>query len=348
MAFKININTLEDYVAGHARFVVAMALGMAALVGVVALLVFFIALRGAEQALVPDLRNRDLLEALEELQVKELYPRIQTRYSESAQDRGLILEQDPLPGTIVKAGRRIKLVVSRGMVINTIEDYRGRNIEEVRMDLLALFTSASTPLLAVKEPFMYEYSSEEPGTILQQKPEPGKPVSGPVTLEFVVSRGPAHILTAVPDLWGLAPEEALDRLGEAGLGFRFSLREARESEDYGTVVFQEPARDMMIESGRSVDVLVASPAEPLESGEVFALFSYTMPENPYPLSTRLEVLLPGANSRELLVETDFDGGVFTFPYQTVPGAVLILSMRGRELYRETVMPPMDGLSLDEI
>jgi hypothetical protein len=95
-------------------------------------------------------------------------------------------------------------------------------------------------------------------------------------------------------------------------------------------------------------MLVTSPAGPLENGEVFALFSYTMPENAYPLPVRLEVLLPGAGGRELLAETDFAGGPFSFPYQIVPGAVLILSMRGRELYRETVMPPMDELSLDEI
>ncbi|MDR2746961.1 MAG: PASTA domain-containing protein, partial [Treponema sp.] len=283
MASKLNIDAVEDYVAGHARIVVLMALGVVAFVAVVALLVFFIALRGAEQALVPDLRNKDLLEALQELQVKELYPRIQTRYSESVSDRGLILDQDPMPGTIVKAGRRIKLVVSRGMVINSIEDYRGRNVEEVRMDLQALFASASMPLLVIKEPFMYEYSSEDAGTILQQKPEPGEPVSGPVMLEFVVSRGPAHTMTAVPNLWGLSPREALDKLGEAGLGFSFSLREARESESYGTVVFQEPAKDTMLESGRSVTMLVTSPAGPLENGEVFALFSYTMPENAYPL-----------------------------------------------------------------
>ena len=348
MAFKINRDAIGDYVAGHARLVVVVALGMVVFVAAAALLVFFIALRGAEQDMVPDLRNKDLLEALQELQVKELYPRIQTRYSESTGDRGLILEQDPMPGTIVKAGRRIKLVVSRGMVVNAIEDYRGRNIEEVRMDLQALFASASMSLLTIKEPFMYEHSSEDAGTILQQKPEPGEPVSGPVTLEFVVSRGPAHIMTAVPNLWGLGPAEALDRLGKAGLGFGFSLREARESENYGTVVFQDPAKDTMIESGRSVNMLVTSPAGPLENGDVFTLFSYTMPENAYPLPVRLEVLPPGASGRELLVATDFGGGTFSFPCRIAPGAVLILSMRGRELYRETVMPPMDELSLDEI
>ncbi|MDR1352378.1 MAG: PASTA domain-containing protein [Treponema sp.] len=345
MAFKMNAG---GDTAGHARLVVMTALGILALAAVAALLVFFIALRGAEQAMVPDLRDKDLLTALQELQAKELYPRIQTRYSGSATDRGFVLEQDPTPGTIVKAGRRVKLVVSQGMVVNNIEDYRGRNVEEVRMDLQALFASASMSLLMIKEPFMYEYSSEDAGTILQQKPEPGEPVSGPVTLEFVVSRGPAHIMRAAPNLWGLSPAEAAARLAEAGLGFQFSLREARGSETYGTVVFQEPARDEMLDSGRPVNVLVTSPAGQLETGEVFALFSYAVPENAYPLPVRLEILPPGTNSRTLLVEADFRGGSFTFPYQAVPGAVLILSMRGRELYRETVMPPMDGLSLDEI
>jgi beta-lactam-binding protein with PASTA domain len=345
MAFKVNTGVSED---GHARKVVAMALGLVVFVGVVALLVFFVALRGAEQALVPDVRNKDLLEALQELQVKELYPRIQTRYSDSAAERGLVLEQDPLPGAIVKAGRRIKLIVSQGVVINTIEDYRGRSIEEVRMDLQALFAAASMPFFTIKEPFMYEYSSEPAGTILQQKPEPGEPVSGPVILEFVVSQGLRRVQIAVPDIWGLSPAEALAKLREARLDFRFSLREARSSETYGTVVLQEPAKGTMLESAGRVNIMVTAPAAPLETAEVFALFSYTTPENPYALPVRLEVQLPGSSTRELLVETDFGGGTFTFPYQTAPGAVLIFSMRGRELYRETVMPPMDELSLDEI
>jgi beta-lactam-binding protein with PASTA domain len=214
------------------------------------------------------------------------------------------------------------------------------------MDLQALFAAVS--VLTVKEPFMYEYASEPAGTILQQKPEPGEPVSGPVTLEFVVSRGPAYALIAVPDLWGLGAAEALEKLREARLDFSFSLREVRSGEKYGIIVLQEPAKDTQIESGQRVNMLVSAPEGPLESGEVFALFSYTMPENPYPLPVQLEAILPGASIRELLVETDFGGGTFTFPYQTVPGAVLIFSMKGRELYRETVMPPMDKLSLDEI
>jgi beta-lactam-binding protein with PASTA domain len=348
MAFKININAVEKFVSGHARFVVAMVFGAAALMALTALVVFFIALRGAEQTLVPDLRGMDLVEALQELQVKELYPRIQTRYSEYTDDRGAVLEQDPPAGTIVKAGRRIRLVVSQGMMVNVIEDYRGRDIEEVRMDLRALLAPVSRSLLTIKEPFMYEYSSAKAGVILEQKPKPGEPVSGPVTLEFVVSRGPEYTTVIAPGLTGLGPAEAVALLEKTGLGFSFSLREARPGEGYGMVVFQDPAEGAAVGSGLPVNLLVTAPAGGFAAGEVFALFSYSMSENPYPLPVRLEALRPGANDREILVEVSFGGGLFSFPYRAAPDTVLILSAWGRELYREIVTPPMDELSLDEI
>jgi beta-lactam-binding protein with PASTA domain len=347
VAFKLNIESIEAYVAEHTRMFVTMVIALVAFVGILALIVFFVALRGAEQAMVPDVRSKELTEALMELQAKELYPRIQMRYSQSAQERGLILEQDPRPGTIVKAGRRIRLVVSQGIMVNTIEDYKGRNIEEVRMDLRALFASSSMPFLSIKEPFMYEYSDENAGTILEQSPEPGTPVTGPETLEFVVSRGPEHLLIAVPALTGLPPAQALERLREAGLSFTFSLRPQRQGERPGVVVYQDPAAEAALESTKPVNILVNHPGA-LVNGELFGLFEYAMPENPVPLPVKLECLPPGGGSRFTLAEVDFIGGAFTFPYQVAPGSILIFSMMNRELYRETITPRLDPLSLDEI
>jgi beta-lactam-binding protein with PASTA domain len=346
MAFRFNVDSIENYVSKHARMFVTMVIGLVAFVGVLALIVFFVALRGAEQALVPDVRNRELSEALVELQAKELYPRIQMRYSQNSQERGMILEQDPRPGTIVKAGRRIRLVVSQGVMVNTIEDYRGRNIEELRMDLRALFASSSMPFLSVKEPLIYEYSQEPAGTILQQSPEAGTPVMGPETLEFVVSRGPEHILIAVPALTGLTPAQALERVREAGLRFSFSLRPIRQGERAGIVVYQDPAAEAALESTKAVSILVNDPGV-TAGGEIFGLFEYAMPENPVPLPVKLECLPPGGGSRVTLAEADFAGGSFSFPYQAEPGSILIFSMMNRELIRQTISAPAE-LSLDEI
>jgi beta-lactam-binding protein with PASTA domain len=99
-----------------------LCLGLILFVSAVAVIVFFAALRGAEQTMVPDVREKPLIEALLELQQKELYPRIELRYSNLVPERGVVLEQDPRAGTIVKAGRRIRLVVSLGPDIDAADN----------------------------------------------------------------------------------------------------------------------------------------------------------------------------------------------------------------------------------
>ena len=135
---------MENMAANPMRLFLFMAVGLVVFVGLIAVLVFFINVQGAEQTMAPDVTGRDLTTALLELQVKELYPRINLRYTQSSADKGLILEQNPLPGTIVRAGRRIQLTVSQGAVINTIENYLGRNVEEVRIDLQTIIASQAS------------------------------------------------------------------------------------------------------------------------------------------------------------------------------------------------------------
>jgi len=331
---NFGFDSLEQFAANHLRLFIFMMAGLLIVVGIVAISIFFVAVRGAEQTLVPEVRGKELTEALLELQVKELYPRIQIRYSQSSRDRGHILEQDPSAGTIVKAGRKIRLVVSQGVMINRVENYIGRNIDDVLMDLQVYVASSGSPLLTLKEPLMYDFSSEPPGTILSQKPEPGADISGPMNLEFVVSRGQEHILVTVPQLVGLSLASALEQIGRMGIVFEFSLREFREGERGEMVVSQSPVADTSVTSNVVVDIVVNAPAR-LAEGEVFKLFSYAIPRNPYPLPVRLEALLPSGD-RIRLMSVDYPGGRFTVPYRLPVGSTLFLSMMNREIHREVV------------
>jgi beta-lactam-binding protein with PASTA domain len=336
---NLDIDAIEGYVANHLRLFISMAIGLLVFVGLIAVSIFFIAVRGAEQTMVPDVRGKELTEALLELQVKELYPQISLRYSQSSRDKGQILEQEPPAGDIVKAGRRVRLVVSRGVLVNTVEDYRGRDINEVRMDIQALFAESPGQEITLKEPFMYEYSDETPGTILQQKPEPGSGVSGSVVLEFVVSRGPENTVISAPRFTGLSVPAALAEIGRTGVDFEFSLRPSREGEAGETVVYQEPPAETQMPANARIKLLVNSPPE-IPDGELFGLFRYGMPQNPYPLALRLEALLPGGERMEL-INAAYRGGEFTVPYRLPAGTVLILSMLNRELYRELLSPAED-------
>ena len=338
---SFDIETVEGYIANHLRLFISMVAGLVLFVGIIAVSVFFVSVRGAEQTMVPNVQGLELTTALLELQVKELYPRLHLRYTQSSADKGLILEQEPAAGTIVKAGRRIRLVVSQGALINTVENYLGKNIDDVRIDLQTLYSSEgslSPPLLRLREPFMYQYSPEPPGTILQQKPEPGAGISGPTSLELVVSRGPEDPLIRLPSFIGLSPEDALERIGSAGIDFNFVMRTPTDNEAPGVIVSQVPRGDSYISADTRVRFTITSVVYQ-QGSNVFNLFRYNMARNPYPLSLRLEAQLPSGERRRLLA-TEYAGGELTVPYNLPVGTVLVLTLLNREIHRETVIPPV--------
>jgi len=351
---KFDLEAIEAYITNNLRLFISMAVGLLVFVGIIAVSVFFIYVRGAEQTMVPDVKGKDLTAALLELQVKELYPRLYLRYSQSSADKGLILEQNPQPGTIVKAGRRIQLTVSQGVMINTIENYLGRNVDEVRVDIQTAFlahnvSQAGGPvqqLVTLKEPLMYEYSMEPAGTVLQQKPEPGTNITGPTVLELVVSRGTENTLTMTPNLLGLGLDDALEQIGRMGIDFPFSLRSHRDNEKPGTVVFQDPAGDTLVPSSKRVAITMTFPNN-LSENEVFGLFAYEMAKNPYPLLIRLESILPNGETRRLL-SVQYPGGVLSVPYRQPVGAVLVLYMLNREIHRETVVNSVEALPMGRL
>jgi beta-lactam-binding protein with PASTA domain len=351
---RLDLDAIEGYVANHLRLFLSMTAGLLILVGVVAVLVFFINVRGAEQTMVPDVQGQDLTSALLELQSKELYPRIFLRFTQTSSDKGLVLEQNPAPGSIVKAGRRIQLVVSQGVMINAVENYIGRNVDDVRVDLQAAFpargSASSGPvqqLVTIREPLLYEHSAEPAGTVLQQRPEPGAPVSGPTALELVVSRGPENTMIRLPNLLGLGLEDTLEQIGRTGIDFEFSLRPRSAGEKPGAVVAQYPAADTLAASDTRVAITVASPdgaADGIPDDEVFGLFVYQMAKNPYPLLIRLESIRP-EGGRQRLLSVRYAGGRLAVPYQQPVGSVLALSMLDREIYRETVFSSGERLPL---
>ena len=118
----------------------------------VAILVFFKNVEGPEKVLVPNVVGKQLEDALLEMQAKELYPKINLRYSDVPGDEGAILEQSPKAGAIVKGYSRVSLVVSRGVVVDKVDDYVGMNIDDLQLKLQTLFAGQTKPLIVLGNP----------------------------------------------------------------------------------------------------------------------------------------------------------------------------------------------------
>jgi len=330
---KLGLSSIEGYVSNHLRVFVISVIGLLIFLLIVAVSVFFVAVHGEEQTMVPDVVDKELSLALLELQAKELYPRIDLRFSQTSRDKGFILEQDPKPGSIVKAGRRIRLVVSQGVILNKVENFVSRSIDEARMDIQSINAAAAgLYLFTIKEPIMYQFSSEPQGTILAQKPPQGGEISGPIEMEFVVSKGRENLTVTVPQLTDLTHSAALSAISSSGINYKFTLREKTGNERGETVVSQSPVASTVISLSNTVQLTI-TPPDRVGANEVFGLFTYRIPQNPYPLAVRLEALLPTGVTQRLFT-VNFIGGDFTVPYKLPKDSELILTMLNRELHRE--------------
>ena len=339
MAFKnfsFDLESIEDYMGNHLRLFISFTIGLLVFVGLIALSVFFIVIRGKEEVTVPDVTGKELAQALIELQDKELYPRISLRSTSDGEEKGLIIEQNPAAGTRVKAERRIEIVISSGMALDKMGNFLGKNINDVRLELQSFNNSSAEIKITIREPFMYQYANETAGTVLQQNPSPGTDLSGSTILELVVSRGRENTLVTVPNLVGLSYSDALARLGQIRVGFSFTISgsgTSPEGEKPGTVTAQNPRSGTEISSDQKVTISVIAPEA--DAGEAAGLFSYILPSNPYPLPLTVEANLPNG-AKQLLASTNHSGGDFSIPYKLPSGSVIILSMVDREIYRQTV------------
>lgn len=93
-----------------------------------------------------------------------------------------------------------------------------------------------------------------PGTVIGQSPDPGDEVAPDLPIDLVLA---APIRPTVPELRGLALEEATARIEASGLTpGKVARRESRDVEE-GRVLTQDPPAGMRVEPGAAVALIVA-------------------------------------------------------------------------------------------
>ena len=285
--------------------------------------IFFMNVKGPEKVLVPNVVGKNLEDALLEMQVKELYPKISLRYSDVPGDEGTILDQSPDAGAIVKGYSRVSLVVSRGIIIDKVDEYTGMNLEDLRMKLQTLFAGQTKPLITLANP-TYIPDASEPGTILEQDPPEGTRISEPVTVNLVVSRGPNYENTRRPYVIGQSINDLLQTIARTKIVFDITSHPATESEKPGTVVDQETITDEYVPNYTRVTVEMAMPEDTNDDNK-YGIFQEKLPDYPYPVPMKLEAY-PAEGTSYTIVSFNHPGGNLTIPYEVPRGTTLVLSV----------------------
>ncbi|MEL3906638.1 MAG: PASTA domain-containing protein [Treponema sp.] len=328
----MGLSGMGDSISGNGKAIVLTSLVMTIVFIAVSALMFFISLKSPEQVMVPNVVGKDLPEGLIELQAKELYPRIQLRYSEKAEERGRILEQAPAAGAIVKGGKRIELVVSQGTVIDTVQNYIGEHIEDVQERIQELFNSGTRQYVRIRQPYLVQYSSEPAGTILEQEPPMGTPISNNMELTFVISKGIEQEQTKVPDMVNAGLEKIYQIMQKASVVFDFT---ASDSIAAGRIIVdsQSHAPQSSIPVFSAVTLSLSLPERTAE-GIISGILKTELTEFPYPFTVSLYAAYQNGD-KEQLTSFRHPGGACSVPYAVPEGTVLSLEVLNKEVYTET-------------
>lgn len=314
------------------KIIIYTFVGTVLLMIIAGLTSFFVSLRGAEETMVSDVRNEDLLDAMLLLQERGLSVEVETRFSADPALAGKVIAQSPPPGTLVRAGKIVELVVSRGARVDRVGTYLGRTLVEIRAEFRALFATGDQTIQIGQ--VSYAFNDAEAGAVIAQDPPPATDISSIIQVNLVVSRGPDVERITVPSFIGLPFELAISRLAQASTPFVFEIRDAEVDEQSGLVVRQVPAPQTEIVMGEFVTLTMTRPAV-VPDGVVFGLYDRALPEYPVSVDLTLEAQSP-RGEREVLVTMLHPGIRFSVPYLVSENWTLILSRSGQEILRSMV------------
>ena len=158
---------------------------------------------------VPDVTGKTEAEAAAALEDAGLEVGAVTQASDAQAVAGTVLQQDPAAGTEVDEGSAVALTLSSGPGTAEVPDVVGMDRAAAEA---ALSAAGFTPASALQ----YDLTAPA-GEVVDQLPAGGEQAPAGSQVGLLVSRGRPEVSVSVPDVTGMAEDEATTALADAGL-----------------------------------------------------------------------------------------------------------------------------------
>ena len=225
--------------------------GLILLVLIVNGIVMPIVTRHGSEFPLPDFTGERLLEARMALKDLSLVDTVASEEYADNVDKGVVLNQFPLAGTKVKAGRQIKFVVSLGQRQVLVPEVSGLSVRQARLDL-------ETVGLRLGE-IAWAFSDTLPErVVVMSYPPAGTQVETGSEITVFVNRGRVPRFTYVPGVVGgtLAEAETLLRGKDLELGIvSYRIVDSLLPE---TVLEQSEPEGAEVDIGTEIDLVVSA------------------------------------------------------------------------------------------
>ncbi len=150
--------------------------------------------RNSQTIPVPNLSGRTLAAATNDAALRRLRIKVSGRKNHPRVGAGRVIEQDPLPGTLIKESRTLRVVLSMGPRKTTVPDVQGQALRSARLRL----ESMGVPIRRIIE----APSAAAEDTVLLQVPDAGVVENLGEGVLLVIARNGSLRDYVMPDLIG--------------------------------------------------------------------------------------------------------------------------------------------------
>lgn len=258
-----------------------LLLGAVVLAGTASgLIVMQIALRGERLEIsVPSVEGNEVVNALEKITRAGLNLKVTSLEYDDEKPRNTIIRQAPNAGSLIRQGRDVHVVISRGPREFDMPDLRDLSVRQ------------ATNLLQEKGISVAEmarvHSDVDEGRVVAQYPPAGIHVSDMGQAELLVSLGREPRMTGTPSFLGLSTAQVKKEIIKAGFAPGKVVYETRPDAASDTVVAQNPPAGMPSPEGTEMDITVAQAAPSAGRPATYALYRFTLPANAGPSEVKV-------------------------------------------------------------
>jgi serine/threonine-protein kinase len=211
---------------------------------------------------IPDVTNMTVEEAEQKLEAARLSYHLIEQFSDTV-DSGIVMRQSPSKMKL-KVNSVIDLYVSQGVEKQTMPDFVGKPLKDVKLELIESIGLKPEQIQTPTEVFL----DDPPGTVVKQSPAAGEQYAlSDVSVMLTVSKGRQTF--KMPDLIGRSLDEARARLEVSGLKLDDKVtREPSYKQAEGKVIKQYPYEpNDEVSLGEEISVVLSS-GLPADAGEM--------------------------------------------------------------------------------
>jgi serine/threonine-protein kinase len=237
---------MKGFLRGLGIFIALVGVGIASAFAVVALLL------RQEEVRAPDLTGQDIVSVIEIVTDQGLLLKVDRREPHPSLPRDAVIFQVPAPGSGIKKGRQVRVVVSQGPSELLAPKLVGENFRKADiMVRQAAFTPGDVSRVSS--------DSVERDIVIAQHPQPGSPLEKGGTITMLVSAGKKAEPLVMPKLNGKRAEEALRIVDRLGLRHRVFTGAAADGPagEGRTVLSQKPAAGYPVSADATVEIVVS-------------------------------------------------------------------------------------------